>query len=187
MEIKSNKLPQMVLPPSVPYDGLSHVAFYTDDMHAATKQTEEELGMPLMCLMDIPGGGQHSFHDAGNGAFMSFMWFPKDKRADKPDRGFSHIAFMIPDSYFEKVREDLEEKGLLNYAIYHGLEAPMQVDADHPDVWIRSLYLKKTMGMTLEIASVKMALDPRKHIFTDPKNADGEKVPYKSIFVKDTV
>jgi hypothetical protein len=185
VEIKSNKPPQMVLPSSIPYDGVSHIAFYADDMHEATRQTEEELHMPLLCLMDIPGGGQHSFHDAGNGALMSFMWFPKEARADKPDRGFSHLAFLVADAYFDKVREDLEQQGLISYTIYHGHEAPMQVDADHPDVWIRSMYLKKTMGMVLEIASVKSALDPRKHIFTDPKNAEGEKIPYKSIFVKD--
>ena len=185
IEIRANKLAQMVLPSDIPYDGLSHVAFYADDMHAVTKQTEEMLQMPLLCLMDIPGGGQHSFHDAGNGAMMSWMWFPKEKRADKPDRAFSHIAFMIPDTYFDKVREDLEEKDMIDYTIYHGFEAPLQFDADHPDVWIRSLYLKKKMGLTLEIAATKAVLDPRKHIFTDPKNSDGEKIPYKSIYLKE--
>ena len=41
----------------------------------------EDIGVPLLKMEELPGGGQHSFHDMGNGAMLSYMTF-----ADAPAR-----------------------------------------------------------------------------------------------------
>jgi catechol 2,3-dioxygenase-like lactoylglutathione lyase family enzyme len=157
-------------------------------MHASTKFLEETLGMPLLMLIDLPGGGQHSFHDMGNGGLMSYMWFPpapgKKSRAGEA----SHLAFCVDDEHFDEVLAYLrDERKLEVRTIFHGLENPSCEDPHDPDVWIRSMYFTDPDGFQLEVASLRTALDPRKHVLVDPKNAKGDSVPYVPIALRETV
>ena len=54
--------------------GLSHVALVCSDMYETVKFWED-IGIPLVKMEELPGGGQHSFHDMGNGAMLSYMTF----------------------------------------------------------------------------------------------------------------
>ena len=59
--------------------GASHVALVCSDMYE-TVRFWEALGIPLLKLEELPGGGQHSFHDMGNGAMLSYMTFEAPRR-----------------------------------------------------------------------------------------------------------
>src|SRR3569832_550705 len=54
--------------------GLSHVALVRSDMYETVK-IWEDVGIPLLKMEELPRGGQHSFHDMGNGAMLSYMTF----------------------------------------------------------------------------------------------------------------
>jgi catechol 2,3-dioxygenase-like lactoylglutathione lyase family enzyme len=171
----------------VPYQNVSHSAHICSDMHASTKYLEEVLGMPLLMLIDLPGGGQHSFHDCGGGGLMSYMWFPP--QPGKPSRGgqASHLAFCVADDAFDATLAHLRAKNVEVRTIYHGLESPACEDPNDPDVWIRSMYFTDPDGYQLEIAALRTALDPRKHVLTQPKNAKGDKVAYTPLALRETV
>jgi len=173
--------------PNIPFRNVSHAANVCSDMHASTKFLEEVLGMPLVMLIDLPGGGQHSFHDMGDGGLMSYMWFPPAE--GKPSRAgqASHLAFCVDDADFDAALAYLRERELDVRTIYHGLEKPACEDPNDPDVWIRSLYFFDPDGFQLEIAALRTALDPRKHVLTEPKNAKGEKVRYTPLALRETI
>jgi hypothetical protein len=157
-------------------------------MHASTKFLEETLGMPLLMLIELPGGGQHSFHDMGNGGMMSYMWFPTEPGKRSLGGRASHLAFCVDDEDFDAALTYLRDECKLEVrTIYHGLERPACEDPNDPDVWIRSMYFTDPDGFQLEIASLRTALDPRKHVLTDPKNAKGEKVPYVPLALREAV
>jgi catechol 2,3-dioxygenase-like lactoylglutathione lyase family enzyme len=157
-------------------------------MHASTKFLEETLGMPLLMLIDLPGGGQHSFHDMGDGGLMSYMWFPPEPGKNSRAGQASHLAFCVDDEHFDEVLTYLrDERKLEVRTIYHGLEHPSCEDPDDPDVWIRSMYFTDPDGYQLEVASLRTALDPRKHVLTNPKNAKGEEVPYVPLALRERV
>lgn len=173
--------------PSIPFRNVSHSAHVCSDMHASTKFLEEVLGMPLLMLIDLPGGGQHSFHDMGDGGMMSYMWFPPAE--GKPSRAgqASHLAFCVDDADFDAALAFLRDRKLDVRTIYHGLDKPACEDPDDPDVWIRSLYFSDPDGFQLEIAALRTALDPRKHVLTEPRNAKGDKVPYVPLALRESV
>src|SRR6202042_2003795 len=54
--------------------GASHIALVCSDMYETVKFWED-IGVPLLKMEELPGGGQHSFHDMGNGAMLSYMTF----------------------------------------------------------------------------------------------------------------
>ena len=163
----------------IPLKNVSHSAHICSDMHASTRFLEETLGMPLLMLIDLPGGGQHSFHDMGDGGLMSYMWFPPQPGKKSRAGEASHLAYCVDDDDFDAVLGYLRnERKLEVRTIYHGLDSPSCEDPSDPDVWIRSMYFTDPDGFQLEIASLRTVLDPRKHVLTEPKNAKGEKVPY---------
>ena len=113
---------------------------------------------------------------------------------DIPFKNVSHAAHICSDMHAStKFLEDFDdvlatlrdERGLEVRTIYHGLDKPSCPDPDDPDVWIRSLYFTDPDGFQLEVASLRTALDPRKHVLTDPRNAKGEKVPYTPLLLRD--
>ena len=172
----------------LPFQNVSHSAHICSDMHASTKFLEETLGMPLLMLIDLPGGGQHSFHDMGNGGLMSYMWFPPDPTKKSRAGEASHLAFCVDDEHFDAVLTYLrDERKLQVRTIYHGLDKPSCEDPQDPDVWIRSMYFTDPDGFQLEVASLRTALDPRKHVLTEPKNAKGEKVSYVPLLLREKV
>jgi catechol 2,3-dioxygenase-like lactoylglutathione lyase family enzyme len=154
-------------------------------MHASTKFLEEVLGMPLLMLIDLPGGGQHSFHDMGGGGMMSYMWFPPEPGKKSLGGRASHLAFCVDDADFDAALADLRARKVEVRTIYHGLEKPAHADPDDSDVWIRSMYFTDPDGFQLEIAALRTALDPRRHVLTAPKNAAGEKVAYTPLVLRE--
>ena len=172
---------------SIPFKNVSHSAHVCSDMHASTKYLEEVLGMPLLMLIDLPGGGQHSFHDMGDGGLMSYMWFPPVEGKHSRAGQASHLAFCVDDEQFDDTLATLRARGVEVRTIYHGLDKPSCPDPNDPDVWIRSMYFTDPDGYQLEIASLRTALDPRKHVITEPKNAKGEKVPYVPLALRGKV
>ena len=175
------------MPYQIPYKNVSHSAHIASDMHASTKYLEEVLGMPLMMLIDLPGGGQHSFHDCGAGGLMSYMWFPPKPGQKSRGGQASHLAFCVDDEEFDRTLAHLKSKNVEVRTIYHGLDSPSCDDPNDPDVWIRSMYFTDPDGYQLEIAALRTALDPRKHVLTEPRNAQGDKVPYVPILLRETV
>lgn len=177
----------MGAPTKLAFQNVSHSAHVCSDMHASTKFLEETLGMPLVMLIDLPGGGQHSFHDMGNGGLMSYMWFPP--QPGKPSRAgqASHLAFCVDDELFDATLDELKARKVDVRTIYHGLDKPSCEDPNDPDVWIRSMYFFDPDGYQLEIASLRTVLDPRKHVLTQPKNAKGDKVPYTPLALREPV
>ncbi|MBX3482286.1 VOC family protein [Phenylobacterium sp.] len=173
--------------PNIPFKNVSHSAHVCSDMHASTKFLEEVLGMPLVMLIDLPGGGQHSFHEMGNGGLMSYMWFPPVE--GKPSRAgqASHLAFNVDDEDFDAALAALRGAGVDVRTIYHGLKKPSCEDPNDPDVWIRSLYFFDPDGFQLEIAALRTTLDPKKHVLTEPKNAKGDKVRYVPLALREPV
>src|SRR5215475_4758609 len=121
----------------LPFKNVSHSAHICSDMHASTKFLEEVLGMPLLMLIDLPGGGQHSFHDMGDGGLMSYMWFPTKPGEKSLGGRASHLAFNVDDDDFDAVLHHLRDEMKLEVrTIYHGLDNPSCPDPNDPDVWI---------------------------------------------------
>ena len=173
--------------PAIAYRNCSHAAHVCSDMHASTQYLEEVLGMPMLMLIDLPGGGQHSFHDMGDGGMMSYMWFPPVEGKHRGAGRASHLAFCVDDADFDAALADLTSKNVEVRTIYHGLDKPACPDPNDPDVWIRSMYFTDPDGYQLEIAALRTALDPRKHVLTEPRNARGEKVRYVPLALRETV
>lgn len=173
--------------PGIQYKNCSHTAHICSDMHASTKYLEEVLGMPLLMLIDLPGGGQHSFHDMGDGGLMSYMWFPPVDGVHKRAGQASHLAFNVDDADFDAALAHLKANNVEVRTIYHGLDKPSCPDPNDPDVWIRSMYFTDPDGYQLEIAALRTALDPKKHILTEPKNAKGDKVRYVPLALRESV
>ncbi len=172
----------------LPFCNVSHSAHICSDMHATTKWLEEVLGMPLLMLIDLPGGGQHSFHDMGGNGLMSYMWFPVKPGEKSLGGRASHLAFNVDDERFDEVLTYLRDEAKVEVrTIYHGLKNPSCPDPNDPDVWIRSMYFTDPDGYQLEVASLRTALDPRKHVLADPKNAAGDPVPYTPMLLRETV
>lgn len=178
--------------------GLSHVALVCSDMYETVKFWED-LGIPLLKMEELPGGGQHSFHDMGNGAMLSYMTF-----ADAPPRAegiasqpldiakngaktaiasMNHVAMDLPRERFDEVLGRLRSKGITVKTINHGSSKPF---AEQPDgeTWIRSMYFRDPDGIAFEFASLLRALGTKEDLAPQVKNAKGERVDYTPVLLR---
>jgi catechol 2,3-dioxygenase-like lactoylglutathione lyase family enzyme len=172
--------------------GLSHVALVCSDMYETVKFWEE-IGVPLVKMEELPGGGQHSFHDMGNGAMLSYMTFadappaapgiasqPLDVRKDGAKTAIAsmnHVALDIPADRFDDILAAMRGRGITVKTINHGSPDPF---GERPDdqTWIRSMYFRDPDGIAFEFASLMRALGTREDLAPGVKNAKGERVDY---------
>ena len=178
--------------------GVSHVALVCSDMYETVKFWED-VGIPLLKMEELPGGGQHSFHDMGNGAMLSYMTF-----ADAPERApgiasqaldvrkdgaktaiasMNHVALDIPKERFDEILARMRGKGITVHAINHGSDTPF---AEKPDdkTWIRSMYFRDPDGIAFEFASLMRELGSEADLAPRVKNAKGERVDYTPVLLR---
>jgi catechol 2,3-dioxygenase-like lactoylglutathione lyase family enzyme len=150
-------------------------------------------------MEELPGGGQHSFHDLGNGAMLSYVTF-----ADAPEKApgiasqhlnvrrdgaktaiasMNHIALDLPKERFDAVLAMLRAKRIRVFTINHGSDEPF---ADAPDekTWIRSMYFRDPDGIAFEFASLMRALGTAEDPAPRVKNAKGERVDYTPVLAR---
>jgi catechol 2,3-dioxygenase-like lactoylglutathione lyase family enzyme len=172
--------------------GASHIALVCSDMYETVKFWEE-IGVPLVKMEELPGGGQHSFHDMGNGAMLSYMTFadapaaapgiasqPLDIKRDGAKTAIAsmnHIALDVPAEKFDDILAGLRARGITVRTINHGSDRPFE---DRPDdkTWIRSMYFRDPDGIAFEFASLLRDLGTEADLAARPKNARGERVDY---------
>lgn len=178
--------------------GLSHVALVCSDMYETTKFWEE-LGIPLVKMEELPGGGQHSFHDMGNGAMLSYMSFddappraegiasqPLDIRkngAKTAIASMNHVALDIPAARFDEILAMLRGKGIETRVINHGSDKPFDETPDGK-TWIRSMYFRDPDGIAFEFASLMRELGTAEDLGPKVKNAKGERVDYTPVLLR---
>lgn len=180
--------------------GISHVALVCSDMYKTTKFWED-IGIPLLKMEELPGGGQHSFHDMGNGALLSYMTFegappaapgiasqPLDVRKDGAKTAIAsmnHIALDIPKEKFDEVLANLRKAGHAVRVINHGSDEPL-VEKPVPDekTWIRSMYFRDPDGIAFEIASLMRELGTAEDLAPKVKNAKGERMDYTPVLLR---
>jgi catechol 2,3-dioxygenase-like lactoylglutathione lyase family enzyme len=178
--------------------GLSHVALVCSDMYETVKFWEE-LGIPLVKMEELPGGGQHSFHDMGNGAMLSYMTFEDappaapgiasqhlDLRKDGAKTAIAsmnHVAMDLPANRFDDVLATLRGNGITVMTINHGSPDPF---AEKPDAqtWIRSMYFRDPDGIAFEFASLLRELGTDEDLAPRAKNAKGECVDYTPVLLR---
>lgn len=182
----------------VPTRGLSHVALVCSDMYE-TVRFWEDLGIPLVKMEELPGGGQHSFHDMGNGAMLSYMTFPDappraegiasqplDVRKDGAKTAIAsmnHVALDLSKERFDEVFAALKAKGVKVFMINHGSARPFDVTPDE-NTWIRSMYFRDPDGIAFEFASLLRELGTAQDLAPRAKNARGERVDYTPILLR---
>lgn len=172
--------------------GLSHVALVCSDMYVTVKFWED-IGIPLLKMEELPGGGQHSFHDMGNGAMLSYMTFEGapayapgiasqslDIRKDGAKTAIAsmnHVALDIPKEKFDQVLAAMRANGHDVKTINHGSDDPFgQVPDDK--TWIRSMYFRDPDGIAFEFASLMRELGTEQDLSPRVKNARNERVDY---------
>jgi catechol 2,3-dioxygenase-like lactoylglutathione lyase family enzyme len=175
--------------------GASHIALVCSDMHQTVKFWED-LGIPLVKLEELPGGGQHSFHDMGNGAMLSYMTFEgapaaapgvasqhlnvRKDGAKTAIASMNHIALDLPRERFDAVLAVLKDKGIRVFTINHGADEPFAAAPDDK-TWIRSMYFRDPDGIAFEFASLLRELGTEADLAPRVKNAAGERVDYTPI------
>lgn len=178
--------------------GLSHVALVCSDMYVTTKFWED-IGIPLVKMEELPGFGQHSFHDMGNGAMLSYMTF-----ADAPPRAegvasqpldirkngaktaiasMNHVALDIPKEKFGEILAKLRGKGIEARVINHGSDRPLDETPDDK-TWIRSMYFRDPDGIAFEFAALMRKLGTAEDLAPQVKNAKGESVDYTPVLLR---
>ncbi|HEY1880321.1 MAG TPA: VOC family protein [Caulobacteraceae bacterium] len=178
--------------------GASHVALVCSDMYETVKFWED-LGIPLLKLEELPGGGQHSFHDMGNGAMLSYMTFegappaapgiasqPLDVRKDGAKTAIAsmnHIALDLPKERFDEVVATLKAQGIRVFTINHGSDQPFGPAPDDK-TWIRSMYFRDPDGIAFEFASLMRELGTEEDLGPKVKNARGERVDYTPVLLR---
>lgn len=179
--------------------GLSHVALVCSDMYETVKFWEE-IGVPLVKMEELPGGGQHSFHDMGNGAMLSYMTFPDappaapgiasqplDVRKDGAKTAvasMNHVALDLPKERFDEVLGNLRARGIRVFTINHGSDRPFDAEPD-TNTWIRSMYFRDPDGIAFEFASLLRELGTAEDLAPKVKNARGERVDYVPVLLRD--
>jgi catechol 2,3-dioxygenase-like lactoylglutathione lyase family enzyme len=178
--------------------GASHIALVCSDMYETVKFWEE-IGIPLVKMEELPGGGQHSFHDMGNGAMLSYMTFA-DAPAAAPGvasqhlnvrkdgaktaiASMNHIALDVAKEQFDEILAGLRAKGIQVFVINHGSDQPF---GDKPDekTWIRSMYFRDPDGIAFEFASLMRELGTASDLAPRVKNAKGEVVDYTPVLLR---
>jgi catechol 2,3-dioxygenase-like lactoylglutathione lyase family enzyme len=178
--------------------GLSHVALVCSDMYETVKFWED-LGIPLVKMEDLPGGGQHSFHDMGNGAMLSYMTFrdapapapgiasqSRDVRKDGAKTAIAsmnHVALDLPKARFDDVLARLRACGIQVFTINHGSDDPFGATPDEK-TWIRSMYFRDPDGIAFEFASLMRELGTAEDLAPRAKNARGERVDYVPVLLR---
>ena len=178
--------------------GASHIALVCSDMYETVKFWED-IGIPLLKMEELPGGGQHSFHDMGNGAMLSYMTFdgaPErapgiasqhlDVRKDgamTAIASMNHIAMDIPKARFDEILGKLRAKGITVHAINHGADKSFAAAPDDK-TWIRSMYFRDPDGIAFEFASLMRALGAETDLAPQVKNAKGERVDYTPVLMR---
>lgn len=178
--------------------GLSHVALVCSDMYETVKFWEE-IGIPLVKMEELPGGGQHSFHDMGNGAMLSYMTFadapaaapgvasqPLDVRKDGAKTAIAsmnHVALDIPKERFDEILTAMRARGIQVFSINHGSAKPFAAEPD-ADTWIRSMYFRDPDGIAFEFASLIRELGTQEDLAPQVKNAKGERVDYVPVLLR---
>ena len=178
--------------------GASHIALVCSDMYE-TVRFWEDIGIPLLKMEELPGGGQHSFHDMGNGAMLSYMTF-----ADAPPKApgiasqhldwqkdgaktaiasMNHIALDVPKERFDEIVGALRAKGIKVFVINHGSDEPFAEKPD-PKTWIRSMYFRDPDGIAFEFASLMRELGTEADLAPRVKNARGEVVDYTPVLLR---
>lgn len=184
--------------PDVPTRGLSHVALVCSDMYETVKFWEE-IGIPLVKMEELPGGGQHSFHDMGAGAMLSYMTFadapafapgiasqPLDVRKDGAKTAIAsmnHVALDIPAERFDEILAAMRARGITVRTINHGSSEPFAERPD-ADTWIRSMYFRDPDGIAFEFASLMRELGTEEDLAPGVKNARGERVDYTPVLLR---
>jgi catechol 2,3-dioxygenase-like lactoylglutathione lyase family enzyme len=179
--------------------GLSHVALVCSDMYETVKFWED-IGIPLVKMEELPGGGQHSFHDMGNGAMLSYMTFadappaapgiasqPLDVRKDGAKTAIAsmnHVALDLPKERFDEVLGKLRARGIKVFTINHGSDRPFEAEPD-AKTWIRSMYFRDPDGIAFEFASLLRELGTKEDLAPKVKNARGERVDYVPVLLRD--
>ena len=153
----------------------------------------EEIGIPLLKLEELPGGGQHSFHDMGNGAMLSYMTFDgaparapgiasqhlnvRKDGAKTAIASMNHVALDIPRDRFDQILANMRARNITVFTINHGSDDPF---APVPDdkTWIRSMYFRDPDGIAFEFASLMRELGTETDLAPRVKNAKGERVDY---------
>ncbi len=178
--------------------GLSHVALVCSDMYETVKFWED-IGVPLLKMEELPGGGQHSFHDMGNGAMLSYMTFAGapakapgvasqhlDVRKDGAKTAIAsmnHVALDLPMEKFDAVLANLRDKGIRVFSINHGSDDPFGAVPDDK-TWIRSMYFRDPDGIAFEFASLMRELGTETDLAPQVKNAKGERVDYTPVLLR---
>lgn len=178
--------------------GISHVALVCSDMYETVKFWEE-IGIPLLKMEELPGGGQHSFHDMGNGAMLSYMTF-----ADAPPKApgiasqhmnlrkdgamtaiasMNHIALDIPAERFDEILASMRARDIAVLTINHGSDEPFGEKPDEK-TWIRSMYFRDPDGIAFEFASLMRELGTESDLAPGVKNAAGERVDYTPVLLR---
>jgi catechol 2,3-dioxygenase-like lactoylglutathione lyase family enzyme len=179
--------------------GLSHVALVCSDMYETVKFWEE-IGIPLVKMEELPGGGQHSFHDMGNGAMLSYMTFadapaaapgiasqPLDVRKDGAKTAIAsmnHVALDIPAERFDEILAAMRARGIKVMTINHGSSEPFG-DAPDEATWIRSMYFRDPDGIAFEFASLMRQLGTKADLAPGVRNARGERVDYVPMLLRE--
>ncbi|MDZ4371433.1 MAG: VOC family protein [Phenylobacterium sp.] len=172
--------------------GLSHVALVCSDMYETVKFWED-IGVPLVKMEELPGGGQHSFHDMGNGAMLSYMTFANAPAAapgiaSQPLNvakdgavtaiaSMNHVALDIPKERFDETLSALRGLGVRVTTINHGSPDPFGETPDD-QTWIRSMYFRDPDGIAFEFASLMRPLGTADDLAAPVRNAKGEPVDY---------
>lgn len=178
--------------------GASHIALVCSDMYE-TVRFWEDVGIPLLKMEELPGGGQHSFHDMGNGAMLSYMTFadappaapgiasqPLDVRKDGARTAIAsmnHIALDVPKERFDEILGKMRGRGIAVRVINHGSDTPLDEVPDEK-TWIRSMYFRDPDGIAFEFASLMRELGTEEDLAARPKNARGERVDYTPVLLR---
>jgi catechol 2,3-dioxygenase-like lactoylglutathione lyase family enzyme len=178
--------------------GASHIALVCSDMYETVKFWED-IGVPLLKMEELPGGGQHSFHDMGNGAMLSYMTFadaparapgiasqPLDFKKDGAKTAIAsmnHIALDVPKEKFDEIFAGLKAKGIEVFMINHGSDTPFDETPD-AKTWIRSMYFRDPDGIACEFASLMRELGTEADLAPQVKNAKGERVDYTPVLLR---
>jgi catechol 2,3-dioxygenase-like lactoylglutathione lyase family enzyme len=179
--------------------GISHVALVASDMHKTVKFWED-IGIPLLKMEELPGGGQHSFHDMGNGAMLSYMTFEGapaaapgiasqhlDVRKDGAKTAIAsmnHIAMDIPHDKFDEILANMRKAGHTVRVINHGSDTPLDEKAPDDKTWIRSMYFRDPDGIAFEFASLMRELGSDEDLAPKVKNAKGERMDYTPVLLR---
>jgi catechol 2,3-dioxygenase-like lactoylglutathione lyase family enzyme len=159
----------------------------------------EEIGIPLVKMEELPGGGQHSFHDMGNGAMLSYMTFegapafapgiasqPLDVRKDGAKTAIAsmnHVALDIPADKFDHILAAMRGRNIKVSVINHGSDTPFDEKPDDK-TWIRSMYFRDPDGIAFEFASLMRELGTKEDLGPGVKNAKGERVDYTPVLLR---